>query len=182
MPDVFALLAADHQKVRETLARLGEEGLDADERGHLAEKLVMAESAHEAAEETYFWPAVGERLPDGADLVSAGTAQEAQVKEILEAWGDQDPGGTDFARSLALFGAAANAHIVFEEEKVWPALRKVLSAAEAEDLGSKVGDAIDNGPTRPHSHGPASPAGLKTVGLAQATVDKLRDAWSGRGE
>jgi hypothetical protein len=45
-----------------------------------------------------------------------------------------------------------------------------------EELGRKMAGARKVAPTRPHPHTPATPAVLKTVGVAAAAADLIRDA------
>jgi hypothetical protein len=79
------------------------------------------------------------------------------------------------------FATAGRAHIAFEEQQVWPRLQAELSDQQRVELGEKIGQAKEHGPTRPHPHGPDNPAGLKTVGAAAAAMDQARDAATGRG-
>lgn len=178
MADVFQVLEADHQEVKLILTELGTGSGDL---GKLAERLVMEESKHEAAEEMYFWPTVREKLPNGNELADAALRQEQEGKEVLDALRKAAPGDADFLRLVDTFTAAGQEHIAFEEQQVWPALRLVLTPQEAEELGSKVESAKQMGPTRPHPDGPDSPGGLKSVGVAAAAMDRARDAVSRRG-
>ena len=93
-----------------------------------------------------------------------------------------NPREPEFEQLLAKFIPAAREHIDYEEGSVWPPLRSALTAAEAEELGSKLTDGKKTAPTRPHPHTPANPAVLKTAGPAAAAADKVRDAMTGRGE
>jgi hypothetical protein len=87
-----------------------------------------------------------------------------------------------FEAQLSEFITAGRAHIAFEETTVWPSLRGVLTAAQADDLGRQLEEGKKATPTRPHPHTPASPGLLKTAGPAVAAADRLRDAATGRDE
>jgi Hemerythrin HHE cation binding domain len=178
MTDVFEVLTIDHQQVKLVLTELGAAAGDLEK---LAERLVVEESRHEAAEETYFWPAVREKLPNGDELADTALHQEQEGKEVLDALRKATPGDPDFLRLVDTFTSAGQEHIAFEELQVWPALRTVLSSDGAGELGSKIEMAKKTGPTRPHPGGPDSPGGLKSAGVAAAAVDKVRDAVGGRG-
>ncbi len=65
---------------------------------------------------------------------------------------------------------------------MWPSLRSVLTAEQADDLGRKLEDGKKTAPTRPHPKVPASPGLLKTAGPAVAAADRLRDKAAGRNE
>jgi hypothetical protein len=47
-------------------------------------------------------------------------------------------------------------------------------------LGAKLEAAKKIAPTRPHPDTPPNPTVLKTMGMVTATVDHVRDAFSGR--
>ncbi|MHB1582801.1 MAG: hemerythrin domain-containing protein [Acidimicrobiales bacterium] len=178
MTDAFEMLAADHQEVKRVLAQF-ESG--AGDPAQLAETLVVEESKHEAVEEMYFWPSVREKVPGGDRLAETALGQEREGKEVLEALRKAEPGQPEFMAAIATFIKAGRAHIAFEEEQVWPELRRALSAGESAELGEKLEKAKTTSPTRPHPGGPDSPGGLKTAGVAAAATDKLRDAVSRRG-
>ena len=189
MPDIFEVLASDHAEVQQMLTALAESptvATGADERviaarKQLVQQLVMAESRHEAAEEQYFWPAVRDRLADGNDLADQAVGQENEAKQVLNRLDKLDADDPEFEQLLAEFTAAGRQHIQFEETRVWPGLREALSKSEAGELGAKVAQAEEHGPTRPHPNTPASPGVLKAAGPAAAAMDRLRDAVTGRG-
>jgi hemerythrin-like domain-containing protein len=188
MADVFEVLSADHADVKGMLTVLQEspghdKASDAIQaaRQDVADYLIMDSSRHEAAEEQYFWPAVRDRVNNGPALADKAISQEQGAKEILARLDKLNARDAEFDRLLAEYAPAAHQHIAFEETQVWPSLRQALSPAEAQDLGAKIQEAEDKGPTRPHPHTPPSPGVLKAAGPAVAVIDKLRDAISGRG-
>jgi hemerythrin-like domain-containing protein len=188
MTDVFEVLSADHADVKSMLTVLQEspghdKASDAIQaaRQDVADHLVMDSSRHEAAEEQYFWPVVRDRVSDGSALADKAISQEQRAKEILARLDKLNSRDEEFDRLLAEYIPAARQHIAFEETRVWPGLRLVLSRDEAQDLGEKIQAAEDKGPTRPHPHTPPSPGVLRAAGPAVAVIDRLRDAMSGRG-
>jgi hemerythrin-like domain-containing protein len=190
MADVFDILGTDHHEVKQMLTGLesgptrhsGATEAQLEARKELAEKLIIESSKHEAVEEQYFWPVVRSRVPDGDRLADHAISQESEAKEVLARLDKLAPTEGEFDELVAKFIPAAREHISYEEQTVWPPLRTALTAAEAEDLGTKLADAKKTAPTRPHPHTPASPGLLKTAGPAVAAADKARDALRGRGE
>ena len=191
MADIWTVLTQDHQEVKDILTEL--EGRVApypqvaDEahlqyRADLAEKLVMEESRHEAAEEQYFWPVVRDKLADGDRLAEKAIEQENEGKKVLDKLRKASADDPAFDELMTKFVSAGREHIAFEEEQVWPSMQATLSAEEAKELGEKFELAKKMGPTRPHPHTPASPAVLKTAGMAAAMVDKAADAVTRRGK
>lgn len=188
MADVFEVLSADHEDVKGMLTVLEDspghgQASDAVQaaRQDVVEYLIIDESRHEAAEEQHFWPTVREKLPDGDKLADEAISQESEAKEVLAKLDKLNSRDEEFDKLLTQFIPAARHHIEFEELRVWPSLRQVLTAQEAQELGDKIQKAEDRGPTRPHPHTPPSPGVLKAAGPAVAVIDKLRDAMSGRG-
>jgi hemerythrin-like domain-containing protein len=188
MADVFEVLGADHAEVKSMLSALEDspgQAAGADERvlaarRAVAEQLIIASSRHEAAEEQYFWPAVRDALGNGNELADTAVAQETAAKELLARIGKAGAADAGLDQLIAEFIPAGRAHIDFEETRVWPSLREALSPARARELGEKIEDAEEHGPTRPHPHTPPSPGLLKTAGPAVAAVDRLRDLVTGR--
>jgi hypothetical protein len=88
--DAITLLREDHVKVMlDQLERVPGDGRsvtpqDSAARKKLVTELVMAESAHEAMEEQYFWPSVQHWLEEGRDLAAPALEQEQAAKQVLQ--------------------------------------------------------------------------------------------------
>lgn len=190
MPSAFDVLAKDHREVKDMLAELDKgptaaSGADADQlalRKKMAQQLVIEESKHEAVEEMYFWPAVREALTDGDDLANQAQQQEQEGKEVLDKLDKADAEDAEFEELLAQFIRDGRTHIAFEEDRVWPRLREVLSAKQADEIGSKLEQGKKTAPTRPHPSTPPKPGVLRGAGPAVAAADRLRDRATGRSE
>jgi hemerythrin superfamily protein len=190
MPDVFAVLGQDHAEVKQMLdtlengpARMGGASTSQLEaRKKLVEALIIAESKHEAVEEEYFWPVVRDLSGDGPALAEQGTHQEQEAKVILDRLGKLDPADDGFEELVAAIVRDGRSHIAFEEERVWPRLRELLTPSGAEKLGMKLLQAKDTAPTRPHPNVPPRPGVLKAGGPAAALADRVRDKITGRGK
>jgi hemerythrin-like domain-containing protein len=187
--DAITLLREDHQKVLAMFDRLesgptvltGADDEQLQARGELVTELIMAESRHEAVEEQYFWPAVRDALPDGDELARHATDQEQEAKHVLQQLESQRPGLAEFEKLVETFISSGRTHIGYEQDEVWPALQAVLSQEQLVALGEKMAKAKQSAPTRPHPHTPADPGVQKTVGVAAAKVDSMRDSVTGRG-
>lgn len=181
MPDLFDVLEADHIGVKGVLHQL-EASNETEQRAKLAETLVIEESKHEAAEEMHFWPAVRRYLVDGDRLADQAISQEEEGKQVLDALDKADARSADFDELVTRFAQAAQQHISFEENEVWPKLLAALNSEQLDDLGAEFAHAKETGPTRPHPKTPSSPGALKTAGAAAAATDRARDRLSGRGQ
>lgn len=189
MVDVFDVLRRDHDEVRLLLDELTggmSAGTGATEqqlrrRAELVERLIVAESGHEALEEEHFWPAVRDLAPDGARLAAEAVEQEQAAKQVLAALDGRDPSDAEFEDLLARFVQDGREHISYEESQVWPALRVVIGSEQANELADKIERGRSGAPTRPHPHAPPKPGVLKTAGKVAAATDRMRDSMSGRG-
>lgn len=186
MPNVFTVLGQDHEEVKQMLAGLengpgqdaGATDEDVQARRAAVQALIVAESRHETVEEEYFWPAVRDVLPDGNQLADHGISQEQDAKIVLDRLDKLEPGEREFEELVFAIVRDGRAHIAYEEEKVWPALREALTPAAADLLGTKLIQGKDLAPTRPHPNIPPRPGILKATAPAVAAADKLHDAVS----
>lgn len=184
--DALTFLRGDHESVLGMLEVLDGapegDGAHSSGLGTMVENLIIAESRHEAIEEQFFWPAVRKALPDGDEMADHAIAQEEAGKKLLQRLEDGRPGEPDFHQALAEFVSAARAHIDYEQDVVWPRVAAAFSDQELAELGDKLEQARKIAPTRPHPNTPSSPGVQKTMGVAAAAVDHVRDAATGRSK
>jgi len=182
--DALTFLRQDHKSVLGMLEVLDDapSGSGATSSGldTMVTNLVIAECQHEAIEEQFFWPAVREVLEDGDALADTAIAQEQEGKKLLQRLEDGIPGDPDYQEALKAFVKAGRDHISYEQEVVWPAFEAAVSREDLVKMGEKLEAAKKIAPTRPHPDTPSSPAVLKTMGMATAMVDHVRDAATGR--
>lgn len=182
--DALTFLRQDHKSVLGMLEVLdgAPSGSGATSSGlsTMVTNLVIAESQHEAIEEQFFWPAVRELLDDGDSLADRAIEQEQEGKQLLQRLEDGAPGEPDYHEALKAFVKAARDHIAYEQEVVWPAFEAAISRDDLMRMGEKLEAAKKIAPTRPHPDTPPSPGVLKTMGMAIAMVDHVRDAATGR--
>jgi hemerythrin-like domain-containing protein len=182
--DALTFLRADHKSVLGMLEVLEDapsgsgaqlSGLDT-----MVTNLVIAESQHEAIEEQFFWPAVRATLDDGDNLADEAIAQEQSGKQALQRLADGQPGEPEFHEALQEFVKLGREHIAYEQDVVFPRFEAATSREELDRLGAKLERAKKIAPTRPHPGTPPNPTVLKTTGMIAATIDHVRDAFTGR--
>ncbi|HYK28745.1 MAG TPA: hemerythrin domain-containing protein [Streptosporangiaceae bacterium] len=157
MTDVFDVLAADHFEIAQMLSQLQtstgqqSEGAAANgaSRQELVDNLIIDASKHETAEKLQFWPAVRLRVRDGDRLARCAISQQGHLLELLAQLDMIEASEPEFSQLLDTFVPASLEHIAFEEEQVWPVLRRVLSPADSQDLGEKLIDAKKTAPMKP---------------------------------
>ena len=182
--DALTFLRQDHKSVLGMLEVLEDapSGSGAQISGleTMVTNLVIAESQHEAIEEQYFWPAVRAALDDGDALADEAIEQEQDGKQLLQRLTDGQPGEPEFHEALKEFVKLGREHIAYEQDVVFPRFEAAASREELDKLGEKLERAKKIAPTRPHPGTPPNPTALKTVGMVAATIDHVRDAFTGR--
>jgi hemerythrin-like domain-containing protein len=182
--DALTFLRQDHKSVLGMLEVLDEapSGSGAHISGleTIVTNLVIAESQHEAIEEQFFWPAVRDALEDGDALADEAIQQEQDGKKLLQRLVDGEPGEAEYHEALQHFVKAAREHIAYEQDVVFPRFQAAVSREHLDKLGEKLERAKKIAPTRPHPDTPPNPTVLKTMGMVTATVDHVRDAFTGR--
>jgi hemerythrin-like domain-containing protein len=186
--DALSLLHDDHVAVLAMLEELerGPSGQtvtpdDLAARRLLMTELIKAESAHEALEEQFFWPSVRHWLAEGNELAAPAVRQEQSAKRLLAELEKLEAGDPTFERLVQRVIADAREHIRYEETQVWPVVRDKLARSELDELARKMTAARKVAPTRPHPRTPPKPGVLKTVGVAAAAMDRVRDVATHRG-
>ncbi|MGG7104930.1 hemerythrin domain-containing protein [Rhodococcus sp. 24CO] len=184
MVDAFTFLRGDHESVLGMFEVLDGapqgEGAKVSGLDTMVTNLIIAESQHEAIEQQYFWPTVRAYLDDGDEMADHAIAQEDSGKKLLQQLEDGHPGEPEYHGALAAFITAGREHIKYEQDVVWPRLAAVLGEGELQELGETLKRAKKSTPTRPHPDTPSNSSVQKTMGMAAATVDKIRDAATGR--
>jgi hemerythrin-like domain-containing protein len=182
--DALTFLRQDHKSVLGMLEVLdgapGGTGAHSSGLATMVTNLVIAESQHEAVEEQFFWPAVRDALEDGDALADKAVEQEQEGKALLQRLEDGEPGEPGYQEALQQFVLAGREHIAYEQDVVWPLFQAAVTEEELVELGEKLETAKKIAPTRPHPDTPPNPAVLKTMGMATAVLDHVRDAVSGR--
>lgn len=180
--DVIAVLTHDHREVQALFNELDRSGSSADpkQRKTLAEQVTIELVRHTTAEEQFLYPAVRLNVDGGAELADQEIREHAQVERTLKELEGMQPGEEPFEATLEHLIALVNAHIDEEEQILFPRLQAVCTDDDLVEIGKMVTAAKKLAPARPHPGAPDTPPGnLAAPGLG--VVDRIRDAFSGRG-
>jgi hypothetical protein len=141
----------------------------------IVDALIGLLSAHEAAEESIFWPAVADAIDGGPSIARLARSQERKGKAALESLRHaerKDP--ETFEAATARVAALLLEHIAFEES-VFEKVTAQVAEPSRRSLGSRVALATRRGPTRPHPHAPSGAGALHVAGPLAAGLDRVRD-------
>ncbi|MEY9935475.1 hemerythrin superfamily protein [Catenulispora sp. GP43] len=180
--DVIAVLTHDHREVLALFDELDRtrDSADPKRRKNLADRVTIELVRHATAEEQFLYPAVRLNVDGGAELADREIGEHAQVELALKELHGMQPDDEPFEATLRLVIDLVSAHIAEEEQILFPRLRAVCTAEDLVAIGKMVTTGKKLAPTRPHPGAPDTPPGnLTAPGLA--VVDRIRDAFSGRG-
>lgn len=185
--DVVDVLGRDHNQVKYLLEQLeairphseGGSREDAERRQSILDMMIVALSAHEAAEEALLWPAVKEWLGQwGEEAAERATAQEQEAKELFAELEGMEGTDARFDALVEKLTTALPKHVA-TEDSVFLRLKSSSEKADRVALGRKVVKFEQAGPTRPHPKAGSSPASTRMAPLIGG-IDKARDSLSGR--
>ena len=162
MEDVFDVLVADHEEIRQALAELEKgptaaTGATEDQlmlRKIMTEELTIEASKHEEIELTCLWPSVREHVADGEQLADRAICAELEIVALLAELDKLDASQPEFENLLSQFTQVVRDHFDFEERHVWPRLRAAISSGAlapkaAGELDRKILLARESVPARP---------------------------------
>lgn len=173
--DVIELLTEDHRRVRELIDRIvsTDDGEGSPEVAELMKELAV----HAGVEELIVYPRACEKVPVGYHMTEEHLKEHQRVKDLLAAL--EHAGKYDKRLALATLDTYLRAHVEKEEHKLFPAMRRHMSAEELEKLGEAVAKAKKVAPTHAHPHAPRRPPGNIFADGAAAIVDRIRDKIAG---
>lgn len=136
--DVLELLTLDHDDVREWFDEyedLVDDGADDETRLTLALRICNALTAHAAAEEEVFYPAVRAALGE-EDEVDEAESEHAAMKELIGQIQSLDPSDDRFDSTVAVLSELVRRHVQEEEGEIFPRVRD--SQADLQILAEQV--------------------------------------------
>ncbi|MEY9854782.1 hemerythrin superfamily protein [Catenulispora sp. GAS73] len=180
--DVIAVLTHDHREVQALFAELDEtrDGADPQQRKDLVDRATIELVRHSTAEEQLVYPTVRLNVDGGAELADHELSEHAQIERSLKELNGMQPGDEPFEATLEHLIELVNAHIAEEEQVMFPRLRAVCTEEDLVEIGKMVTAAKKLAPTRPRPGAPDTPPGNLTA-PALGLIDRIRDAFSGRG-
>jgi len=134
--DALDLLRADHMKAEASLIQLRLIS-DINKRKNLLKQVTSALKQHMALEENIFYPACA-RIDKLRGLIDHAHTDHQLVKAVLKDLGVMDPNGAGFNRLLTTLIKKIELHVVDEEDKVFPGVRKYMNPREFKLLSREM--------------------------------------------
>ncbi len=133
--DIFDALLASHRAQRTLSQRLLAAIGDAEQRQQVFDSLKAEMAAHETAEERAFYVPLIEH-DDTVDEARHAIAEHHEMDEMVEDLEDAEPGSAEYLELVGKLVHKVEHHLKEEEEKFFPAARKVLQPARQQELGA----------------------------------------------
>lgn len=136
--DAIDLLALDHDEIRQWFDEyddLVDDGTDDEARQALALQICNALTAHTAAEEEVFYPAVRAALGDD-DEVDEAESEHAAMRELIGQIQLLDASDDRFDTTVAVLSELVRRHVQEEEGEIFPLMRE--SRTDLQILGEQI--------------------------------------------
>lgn len=133
--DAIELLTKDHRDVEDLFDRLSVMD-DPDQKRDVFESLAQALAVHSLIERQHFYPAVKEKNTEA--LLRTFLEEHEAVETLLAKLLELDPDDEQFDQKLEVLQKDVEAHISEEEGRLFPAVRRMMTAEMLDDLGSDM--------------------------------------------
>lgn len=136
--NAFTLLKSDHKKVAGILEKIDattERGVKTRE--ELFTQLKTELDLHAHIEETILYPVL-EKADETHDITLEALEEHRLVKQLLGELETMDKGDEQWTARFTVLKENIEHHVEEEEDEMFKKARKVLSEAEAEDLGARL--------------------------------------------
>ncbi|RZJ04965.1 MAG: hemerythrin domain-containing protein [Rubrivivax sp.] len=136
--DALSVLAADHKAVQLLLAEydeLASDHADVEERQSLATQICWALTAHAAAAEEVFYPALAEALGDDG-LVDDALAGHDGLRAVVEQIEALDASDERFDALMLVLASAVARHVREEERELFPRVR--TAGLDLDRIGARI--------------------------------------------
>jgi hemerythrin superfamily protein len=175
--DAISLLKDDHRAVEQLFKRFERAGSSAlVERRRIVDEIIKELSVHAEIEETVFYPAVREAVPQTEDEVLEALEEHHVAKWVLSELDGMDPGSERFEAKVTVMMENVRHHVEEEESDLFPQVRNAMSRKALDDMGVALQQAKAVAPTRPHPRSPDTPPGNIVSGVVASALDRAREA------
>ena len=197
MPTISDTITKDHRELEQYYNEVVNSN-DHDHQERFGNQFTWELARHSVAEELIVYPAFEKHMgskghqmaeadrkdhhrvsPITAILVSRGSTDSPQVKELLKEFQNMHPQQADYIPKLKELWKVLSAHIEEEEHKDLPALESALTMAEAAGESEKMAKKFDMTkafvPSRSHPSAGENPYFESAMGMLAAPIDRIAD-------
>jgi hemerythrin superfamily protein len=175
--DAISLLKDDHRAVELLFKRFEKTGDGAlPERRRIVDNIIRELSIHAEIEETVFYPAVREAVPQTDDEVLEALEEHHVAKWLLSELDGMAPDHERFEAKVTVLIESVRHHVKEEEDELFPQVRNAMSRKALADMGVALQQAKTVAPTHPHPRSPDTPPGNIVTGVVASALDRARDA------
>ena len=175
--DAITLLKQDHKAVEDLFKKFEKAGPNAKKtKAQLVEKIVKELAIHAAIEETVFYPAVRQEVPDTEDVVLESLEEHHVVKWVLSELEGMTPDAERFDAKVTVLIESVRHHVEEEESELFPQVRKAFGRKAMNELGDALELAKKGVPPRPQPRMPDEPPANLAVGVGSKIVSKANQA------
>lgn len=137
MANGIDLLLADHRRVEELFAKF-----DETRDGTIVGEILDALTGHDYAEHAALYP-LSAALTNNAALLQRLLGAHSEVKEIMEHLRGLE--GAPLVDAVARLKAAISKHVADEEKNLFPALARIATPAQLDELAARIEQAKQRG-------------------------------------
>jgi hemerythrin superfamily protein len=147
--DALALLKADHRAVEKLFADF-ESARKPQRKEEIARKICAELTIHARLEESTFYPAVREALPEEQDLLDDAEVEHASLKWLIAQVETESCDSEFYDAKVTVLREYVKHHVKEEEKDMFPKIRK--SALDIKQLGQVLQSRKQNLQTERKSH------------------------------
>lgn len=178
--DMIGALIQDHRAVDKAFSELESGRGSPEQRRDLADHIITELVRHSVAEEQYLYPTAREVLPNGDEVADHEIEEHAEAERLMKQLEKADSSTSEFTELANKLISSIRHHVDEEENHLFPKLRAACSAEKLNELGTKIEQAKETAPTRPHPAAPDRPPMNKLLAPGAGLVDRARDVLTGR--
>ncbi|KAK2765465.1 hypothetical protein FQN54_008319 [Arachnomyces sp. PD_36] len=130
---------------------------------------------HSIAEELLIYPIMEKKVEGGKEKADRDREEHRKIKELLKQFQNLDASEGLFLTTIEGLMRDLRQHTKEEEEDDLPALERVLSVEESDELSKSFERTKMLTPTRSHPSAPDKPPFETVVGLMAAPIDHVAD-------
>lgn len=148
--DAIVLLKDDHKTVEQLFRKFEQAGDRAyTTKRRLVDSITRELTTHAYIEETIFYPAAREAVPETEDHVLESVEEHHVVVWMLSELAKLEPQAENFDAKVTVLIENVRHHVEEEEKDWFPQVRKAMGRKQLQDLGQRMAEAKADAPSDP---------------------------------